>query len=159
MEGLTPKTPETPPWFKAPVSASDAEGVSISATPERSPALKSILDVLSSDADKEKVVELSDMLREWRDSITNKNGGNLLIAQEYILVYIESLREKHPSVELDTVLLFHLINGSSLGESNLKKPYILDIPNETAEPGDEESKTAEPGVIESEIRRLLESVK
>lgn len=159
MEGLTPKTPETPPWFKAPVSASDAEGVSISATPERSPALKSILDVLNSEADIEKVVELSDMLREWRDSITNKNGGNPFIAQEYIRDYIESLRAKHLSVELDTVLLFHLISGSTVGESNLEKPYILDIPNETTEPEDEESKTTEPGVIESEIRRLLESVK
>lgn len=137
-----------PPWLRpnTTVSAENAPG---STTPERSPVLRSILDVLDSETDKDRAVELSDMLSHWREVTKKNNGENPMIAHQQILDFTKQLSTAYPDQKMDKVLLFHLISGSTVSGAEDKTSYIFDIPTENSNG---------QGVIESEIRTLSSSV-
>jgi hypothetical protein len=145
-------SPENPSWFMPPVGSSEAspkvEEVPVSNTPERTPVLQSIIDVLDSEGDKDKAVELSNLLSHWREVTKKNNGGNPMIAHQQIFDFTRQLGGIYPADQIDRVLMFHLISGSTVNVAE-KSSYVFDIPTQN---------TSGQGVIESKIRDLSSSV-
>lgn len=145
-------SPENPPWFKSPVGSSETspevEETPMPNTPERTPVLQSIIDVLDDEGDKDKAVELFDILSHWREVTKKNNGGNPMIAHQQIFDFTRQLGDICPADKIDRVLMFHLISGSTVNVAE-KSSYVFDIPTEN---------TNGQGVIESKIRDLSASV-
>lgn len=145
-------SPENPPWFTPPADPSETtpkvEEVSVPTTPERTPVLQSIIDVLDDEGDKDKAVELSNLLSHWREVTRKNHGGNPMIAHQQIFDFTNKLGDIYPADKIDRVLMFHLISGSTVNVAE-KSSYVFDIPTEDSNG---------QGVIESKIRDLSSSV-
>ncbi len=123
---------ENPAWFKAKDSSpvSGAEAIQESTESKKDELLESILHIVQDPNEQAKAVELRQMQLEWIAKLPQQVDRKLAW-KPYVDSFVTELTDGYgfEMDQLKSVVLFHMINGSTLDQNLRDVIKSFDLPN------------------------------